>query len=212
MPSNLAKRDLRKIEKRKVLVKRTNKFLSDNFKWFIVAVVLLILSLGYFRTLKPKYDQAREMFDITNQRMEDDYRSKKRELQKITDLLSAYSKVTPAYAEKIDSIAPSSIDQIFTEINRIFIDNELLIKSLNINEVDVRDPKAAKISKKKNYLASGEIGKLRISTTAMGTDYEAFKRLLYSIENHLRLIDIDNLSFNPGGQSTDLVMSAYFKK
>lgn len=212
MPSKIQKENLKKIEKRKALVKKTNKFLSANFKWFVVMLSLSIIAFGYFKILKPKYELTRETLDRTNQDQQQDYYARKRELEKITNAVLTFSKVTPDYMEKIRSVAPSDISRIFTEINKIFVDNGLLINSLTINEIDARDPKIKKTSKEKDYFASGDIGKLNISTAVMGADYESFKRLLVSLENHLRLVDVQSLSFDPVNRVTSLSMVTYFNK
>lgn len=212
MPSIANKKDLKKIEKKKALIRKFNKFLKDNFKWLIIAAVLFIFASSYIYVLKPKYDKTKKTLEITNQQREDDYNSRKKDLEKITGLLLTYSKVGSAYKEKIASIAPKSIDQIFTEINQIISKNGLLVQSLTVSEVDVRDPKAKKKTVDKNYLASGDLGKIRVDISVKGVDYEAFKNLLRALENNLRLIDVEGLSFDPLAKTSSLMLSLYYTK
>lgn len=211
--SEREKRNQRRIERKKAFIKSVNKFLNNNFKWFIVLSAIFILVSGYFFLLKPKQDNVQKVVNIINQRREKDYQNKKRQLEKIRDLLLAYSKINSAYIEKIDSIAPPDIDGLFTEMNQLISRQGLFVQSLNINEVGSRDPKISK-SKGKNidYLTSGKIGRIKIGISVRGTDYESFKNLLYSLENNLRLIDVERVNFNPSSQSTELTLYTYYIK
>lgn len=212
MPPFSNKKKLKKIEKKKDMIRKINRFLNNNFKWLIVMSVLLVLTLSYFNVLKPLYEKTGKTLDITNQLREDSYNSKKKELKKITDLLLSYNKVGSSYREKMLAIAPPDIDRIFTEVNQVISGQGLLIQTLSIEELDVRDPKVKKKAGENNYLASGDLGKLKISVAIKGSDYEALKNLLYALENNLRLMDVESLSFDPKGNSVNLVIATYYAK
>ncbi|MBD3247667.1 hypothetical protein GF382_00055 [Candidatus Falkowbacteria bacterium] len=205
---------LKKIEAKKALIRNINRFLNNYFKWFVFIVVILILIIGYFKFIKPRYDQMKKTIDLINQQREDDYYAKKQELEKIKDLLLAYSRISPSYVEKIDLVAPPKIDELFTEINQLIMNNGLLVQAVNFSVVGDRTPgnKKEQATKEKDYFASGDIGQIRIGITVRGTDYESFKNLLHSLENNLRLIDVENLGFSPGTNATSLTMVTYYLK
>ncbi len=205
------KKEIRKLERRKALIKNVNEFLDNNFKWFIILVVVIILLSGYFFLLKPKRESSEKMLRVINQKREEDYYNKKEELKKIKDLLLVYSRISSSYIDKINSIAPPDIDDLFTEMNQLISNQGLFVQSLNINKVNIRDPKLAK-KNKNDQEYSEEIGGIKVSISVRGTDYEAFKNLLHSLENNLRLIDVERVDFDPKSQSTKLLLSTYYTK
>jgi len=210
---NEEEKRIKEQERKKAFLKNVNSFLNKNFKWFIVLVVIIIFTTGYFYLLKPKYEQTQKVLKIINQKKESDYQTKKKHLEKIKNLLLAYSKIRPAYIEKINSIAPTKNEELFTKINQLISNQGLLVQSLDIQRIGSREPqKNTNNKQKKDYLASGDLGAIKINVNVRGTDYESFKKLLYAIENNLRLIDVQKVSFNPEGQSSQLVLLTYYTK
>lgn len=200
------------LRQRKLLKKTINKVLSDYFNFFIAGIVVIVLASGYFLLLKPKYDQTLQVLNVINKQEEADFENKKKELQKIKDLLKSYNDIDDSYKKKILSIAPvrENKEEIFSEVNYLVSRNGLILQSVNLSEGGGYDISDNLPSGGENYLASGEIKKVNISLNVRGTDYEAFKNFLSAMENNLPLLDVVNLSFDPGGKTSNFLVDTYY--
>jgi len=200
------------MRQRQMLKKTLNKMLSDYFVFFIVGVVVVILSFGFFFLLKPKYDQTKQFISVINKQEEADFESKKNELQKIKDLLQAYKDIEENYKKKINSIVPyrENKEEIFSEINYLVTRNGLLLQSVNLSEGGGYDISDSLSLGGKDYLASGEMKKVTISFGVRGTDYEVFKNFLSAIENNLPILDVVSLSFDPNNKVSNFLIDTYY--
>lgn len=200
------------LRQRKLLKKTINKLLSDYFNIFIAIAVLLVFIFGYFFLLKPKYDQTVQVISVINKQDEADFENKKKELQKIKDILKSYNEVEDSYKKKILSIAPvrENKEEIFSEINYLVSRNGLILQSVSLSEGGGYDISDSISSGGENYLASGEIKKVTISLRVGGTDYEAFKNFLSAMENNLPLLDVVNLSIDPGNKISNFLVDTYY--
>jgi len=200
------------MRQRQMLKKTLNKMLSDYFVFFIVGVVVVILSFGFFFLLKPKYDQTKQLISVINKQEEADFESKKNELQKIKDLLQAYKDIEENYKKKIKSIVPyrENKEEIFSEINYLVTRNGLLLQSVNLSEGGGYDISDSLSLGGKDYLASGEMKKVTISFGVRGTDYEVFKNFLSAIENNLPILDVVSLSFDPNNKVSNFLIDTYY--
>lgn len=201
-------------ELKKIWTKKFNLFLSNYFNWFIFLIVVLILVLGFFYLLKPKYEQTVQYVNIINQQGALDFEAKKAELAKIKELLSTYQNLDKASIDKMNYITPviQNKEELFTEINYLVAKSQLTLQSVSLAEAgSYQDRGIFKAAASKNNLA-GKIEVVSINLSVLGTDYGAFKNFLSVLENNLRLMDVVNLSFNPSGQSTNLTLNVYYLK
>ncbi len=200
------------LRQRKMLTRVVNKFLSDYFGFIVAGLVILILAIGFFMLLKPKYDQMMQVIGTINKQEESDFENKKRELQKINNLLKSYGDIDEAYKNKIYSILPvrENKEEIFSEINYLVSRNGLILENVNLTEGGGYDISDSLPAGGENYLASGEIKRVSISMRVRGTDYESFKNFLSAIENNLPVLDVVNLSFDPGSKSANFMLMTYY--
>jgi Tfp pilus assembly protein PilO len=201
------------LRQKKMLKKTINKVLSDYFGFLIAGVVVVILAFGFFFLLKPKYDQTMQIISVINKQEEADFENKKRELQKIKDLLKSYNDIDENYRKKVFSIIPEreNKEEIFSEVNYLVSRNGLILQSVALSEggggYDISDGVSGG---GEDYLASGEIKKVTISFSIRGTDYESFKNFISAIESNLPILDIVNLNFDPGNNASSYLIDTYY--
>jgi hypothetical protein len=202
----------RGLRQRKMLTKSVNKFLSDYFGFLIAGVVFLILAAGFFMLIKPKYDQTVQVIGVINKQEETDFENKKRELQKIKDLLKSYNDIDQNYKNKISSIIPirENKEEIFSEVNYLVSRNGLILESVNLGEGGGYDISDSLPGGGEDYLASGEVKRISINLRVRGTDYEAYKNFLSAMENNLPILDVVNLSFDPGNKVSNFLIMTYY--
>lgn len=196
MRRNNQNRENLKIEKKKLFKKKLNIFLNNNFKWFMMFVVLLIFVLGYFFILKPKYEETLKLTQVITRRDELDIDKKQQDLESIKDFLLSYSKIEKKYMDKVQKILPSKYNQeeLFTEFNHIVSKNELLLKNISISGIT----------------DLGKLKQISVRLEVSGVDYRAFKNLLHSLETNLKLIDVVNVNFNPTARTSAILINTYY--
>lgn len=190
-------------ERRKIIKKEVNRFLNNNFKWFIVLVIIAILVSGFFFLLKPKYKETLKLVKIISEQEGLDLEAKQKELKEIKDFLQTYSEVERKYIEKVNSIVPSrqNEEEFFTDFNHIVSKSGLTLQSIEI---------AGTGGSGKDGGTGNKLTNVSIQLRVGGIDYQSFKNFLSVLENNLQLIDVDRLTFSPGGGSIDMVISTYY--
>ena len=133
------------------------------------------------------------------QKIENEYLALKRFLTQLNELSGIYNKISAKDMAKVDRLLPDKIgiEDLMREMEVIVLQNGLFLTSLQVNEAGEH---------------SEGIGSVDITMNIVGTDYNGFKNLLYTIESNLRILDIVNLSFSPSSKSTTLNLIAYYQK
>ncbi len=211
------------------LVKRINDFLLNYFNWVVLIIVLTILVVGLSIIIEPKYELVIRDVEIVKRDKEGEYLIQQLYLGKLNELKDAYQNINPEDKRKIDIVLPEKveIEEFFSKMEALILKNGLILTSLQIDsgELELKDNKVASKSKsnKDNKKSSEdnkaetidlsqEIGKIKIILSIIGTDYDGLKSLLQTIESNLRLMDIENISWSPDSNSTNLQLVTYYMK
>jgi len=214
---------------RNQLMKRINDLLLNYFNWVILIIVLTILVVGFLIIIKPKYELVVRDVELVRRDKEGEYLIQQSYLNKLNDLQYIYQSIKSEDKRKIDIILPEKVEveKFFSRMETMVLKKGLILTSLQIDseELGSRDNKVASKSKNKedNKKASGddkaeaidlsqEVGKIKITMNIIGTDYDGLKNLLHTIESNLRLMDIENISWSPDGNSTSLELVTYYMK
>ncbi len=226
----------KKIRQSNQLVKRINDFLLNYFNWVILIIAVTILVAGFSMIIKPKYELVIRDVEIVRRDKEGEYLIQKSYLDKLNELKNAYQNVRPEDKRKINNVLPEKveIEEFFSNMETLILRNGLILTSLRINSADLELEENKAISKNKEDTSSSaqgqkniykieeakaetndlseEIGKIQIAMSIIGTDYDGLKTLLQAIESNLRLMDIENISWSPDGNSTNLQLVTYYMK
>lgn len=209
-----------KIEAEKTLSKK--KALALFMRYFKIlppVLIMIILILGYFILIKPKYNKVRNEIETAIRQKEDNYQTYENYFNKLNDLKRVYNKVDANNLQKINHLLPSEpeVEEILVQLESIVLRNGLLLSSV---ELDWEKAEPQKESRKSAALRQNseegempqEIGRIRATLEVAGTDYTALKNLLKTLENNLRLIDVEGIEFFPGSDTVTLTMSSYYLK
>jgi len=203
---------------------KINALLIRYFKWLVLALAIIILAMGYFLLIQPKYRQAIKNVELVSQEKELKYLAQQKYLNQLNELKAAYQNITTEDRDKIEAVLPNQAktEELFAEIEAIVSKNGLILTSLQI------EPEANK-STAQNRRTTGSarrntgnkteienlpegIGKVKIVMNLLGTDYGSLKNIIKTIENNLRLMDIVTLDFSPAENQTSLELFAYYMK
>jgi hypothetical protein len=203
-----------KTESNKLFTKQFNKFLSDYYNWIVGCTVILVLIAGFFSLLLPKYQQTVDYLSATNQQNVLDYSSKQAELNKVQQLIASYNAIDKKYIDKVNSIAPAvqNKEELFSQVNYLVSVNQLSLNSISLSISDgYANDNLLPITPAEQPISDG-LQTVAIDISVSGTNYESFKNFLSSIENNLRLMDVQSVIFDPNGQTTNLIINTYYSK
>ncbi len=200
----------------KVTQKFILKFISRYFNFIVLLMALLILASGYFFILKPKFEAIKKDIKEVNAAKEEEKRSRSLELSRLNAYIRDYNSISTADKEKIYKLLPRFIqpEELMAEIEQLIIRRGLILTSIQIGGLNrdssIKKNRAKKpASKLKN---ESQVKSVEIKVSILGIDYEGLKGLLRALENNLRLMDVTNLSFSPGGESAEMTIVVYYKK
>lgn len=187
---------------------KENNFTSLIAKYFGVFTILCflaILALGLFLFILPKYNNILLEIASKSSQANMDYRLEKaRELDELKNLLFQYEKIKKADVDKVNKLLPSNVseEKILSRIEAIVVNNGFSLKSIGV----IMDDSAVEGD------ASGEIGKMKVSVSIGGVNYQGLKRILSVFENDISMFDVDSLSFSPESSGLELVAHTYYLK
>jgi hypothetical protein len=204
------------------LKQKVNSFLIKYFNLLAIALAAIILIVGFFLLIKPKYNKISQEIRLSNENSENKYNAAFAYLTQLNKLKAEYEKISPEGIKKIEIMLPSEkfYEEQFVQLESIVLKNGLLLTSLQISPeglISGKESAAAKAKNsqpEKNKAAEAglpeEVTKIKIAMNVAGVDYLSLKNLLYVLENNLQLIDITNLSFSPDQKSATLEMYTYY--
>jgi hypothetical protein len=193
-------------------------FLNHYFNVIIFVVFLAIIISGLFIFVKPKYESVRSSISKTKETETAEYLKQSVRLEELKKIKENYDKISQKDIKKLDLMVPSVLDkeELLVQLEKIILQNGLLFSNLAVKEagggsqtadksVLIEEPAPAGDSS-----SSGEIKSLNISLPLTGVSYEGLKNILKVFQNNLRLMDINSISYNPGGQTINLEITTYY--
>jgi len=198
--------------------------LSRHFVWLVIFLAFLVIAFGFIFFLKPEYDKIiavagggkKEVEEQKNELME-----RKRYLKDLNESLAVYEKISPKDIEKINLLLPEKelAESLFTRLDNLVARNGLILTSMKINQDSAtqgpapgRAQSTDKESDQSEQVLPSGIGVISVDLSIAGCNYEAIKNLLRALENNLRIMDVDKLSFSSGGDSLNLSIRTYYLK
>ncbi len=190
-------------DKIKQIKNQINIFFNFYFKIILVLIVSLFLFAGYLFIVLPKYKQISFDIEAGGRKENLEYLNRQKYYNQLKKLQAEYLKINVSDINKVNIMLPDKkdIESLLPEIEGIILKNGLLLTSIQVENMGGA-PTDKGISQ--------EIKKIKININVVGTDYVGFKNLLKAIENNLRLMDINNLSFDPTGNTTSLDITTYY--
>lgn len=203
-------------ENREETKKKLTVFIAKNFLLVIILSAFLILALGFFIIIKPKYDRVNKEYEEVEE-LKVNYRIFYDNFNDTKDLLSIYNDLSSEDIEKVNKIIPSKDlpENLITELNSLINRNGLLMTSINIISDEDEDSVKKTSKKSKNEAVNtlpAQIGTIKVSTNILGVDYNSFKNLVVVLENNLRIFDVESIGFSPEAGACSLEFYTYYLK
>lgn len=191
-------------------------------------IFVLVIVAGYLIFIQPKFasiqDQQKTMLGQQSGELKG-LEQYSKELQELQLTLDSYKKTQAQNLEKLSQVLPTgaAVPNLVAQLEAVTQASGFNIASFNVAEGLVEK------SSKSEESISGEALKrqketvnlpqlneaihvLNISLVVSGGDYLEFKKLLNNLEKHIRLLDINSISFSSegGGTTYNLSLRAYY--
>jgi hypothetical protein len=202
---------------------KLNLAIFKYFSWLNVILAIVMIGAGFAYVLKPKYRMISGETEIKLAEYRDRLEARDKYLNNLIDLDRTYQEISPEDREKINGILPGSADagELMRQLELIVKSNGGSLSLLNIvyNRPKPKTPRAAQYNNKKNAedpflerkLPEGA-EKFQVELTIEGLNYQSMKKLLASFENSVRLMDVEEVSFESAGAKMTVMLSAYYLK
>lgn len=179
--------------------------IANNHKWFAIGALIVVIGVGYLIVLSPKIQELREVGIEGQKDREATLSTLKDELSQLQSAKEQFDMITSEELELITLALPTekNIPNLFVEIPLFLETKNLTMTSLDISEVDL-------------LFNQGEqprttIHRVDITVGVDGLEsYLLFKDFLASVEDNLRLLDINSITYVPGSSSYTFIFSTYY--
>ncbi len=207
-----------KENKNEYIKQKINFFLVNYFHWLKISLFLIILLLGAFLIIKPKYVKAIKGIEQLKEQNQAKYDILQEHLNQLNKINESYKKISSDNIEKINNMLLSEqhYEDLFPQMEAIIKKRGLFLQSIDINSGE-EDESQKKRASKANKDADGAaiklpagIIKVSINMSIVGVDYVNLKGLLNDFENNIQLLDIVNLNFALSDQSASFMVNTYY--
>lgn len=188
---------------------------------FGIAAAVLILIVAYLAILGPLVQRIRDrgLFDLTTSR--ETLASRKQYVAKLQSLEQRYRGIAPQDIVSLDRILPTEpgIPELYVVMDDLFADAGFTLRSISftfagsdLGAQSGRTITAEGVRSAETVRALPEgIRVLKISAIASGTPgYDAFKRLIRTVEHSERLLNLTDFTFKPESGEYTLTLETFY--
>ncbi|MFA5359874.1 MAG: hypothetical protein WC349_02870 [Patescibacteria group bacterium] len=207
-------------DKMKLVKARTNLFLMDYFNFIIFALAVVIMSIGLFIFVYPKYQQIHKENEEIQNNLQVEYEAKFNYLSSIRDLKEIYQLISDKDKSKINSMLPTNRDTsvIIAEIESIATKNGVILNSIQTSTQETSsktntrsETKSDKASLAGIFNQSPQgVGSIKIEVKLSSVNYQVLKNIIKTFENNLRIFDIATVNFNVNKKEAIFTIYSYY--
>lgn len=205
-----------------LLKQRINNFLIIYFNYLTLALAFIILIVGLFIFIYPRYQQITKSDETAKKNLQTEFETQSSYLSAIRDLKSSYQLISGADIKKIEEMVPvgSEAVNLIPEIESMALRNGVVLNSIKVEPADPASQAKLRVS-----VDSGEkqeppagifeqlpagVGLAKIEINLSSVNYPIFKNLLKTFENNLRLLDVAEVNYNVQENRAVFVIYAYY--
>ena len=204
-------------KKNKEMQNKINLFLLKYFGFIVVLAVVLLLYASYFYIIKAKQDNIKNNVEAANENKENHKAMLGKKLEKLQEYHLAYESVSETEKQKISIMIPEKADKffLFTNMEAFILRQGLILDSIEIYESQTaNNSRSRRVETDVGTAAPvSDIDELKIDLSISGvSDYEHFKKVLFTFEKKLQILDINELNFDMEAGALNLTVTSYYLK
>jgi len=185
-----------------------NLFLNNYFNLILVFVLALVLLGAYLAFIKPKYQETKLLIQNNLEQQQRLYTEQVKKLNSLKVISDLYEKIPIADLDKFNEVLPDDYvkEALFGELEEIITQNGFVVNSISLSDSGLS------IENEEEANSKEKVGSLSISLSLSAINYNNLKNLLRLLESNLRLFDVTEINFDPGGNGVELILSTYYYK
>jgi len=185
-----------------------NLFLNNYFNLILVFVLALILLGAYLAFIKPKYQETKLLIQNNLEQQQRLYAEQVKKLNNLRVVSDLYEKIPVSDLDKFNEVLPDDYvkEALFGELEEIITQNGFVVNSISLSDSGLS------IENEEEANSKEKVGSLSISLSLSAINYNNLKNLLRLLESNLRLFDVTEINFDPGGNGVELILSTYYYK
>ena len=204
-------------KKNKEMQNKINLFLLKYFGFIVALAVVLLLYIGYFYIIKAKQDSIKNNIEAVNENKENNKAMLGKKLEKLQEYRLAYESVSETEKQRISIMIPEKIKKnfLFTNMEAFILRQGLILDSIEIYESQTaNNSRSRRVETDVGTAAPvSDIDELKIDLSISGvSDYEHFKKVLFTFEKKLQILDINELNFDMEAGALNLTVTSYYLK
>ncbi len=190
-------------------------FISTHFKWVVVAVAVFWLILGYVLILHNKIFSEQESVGKMQMQLEEQIAQKRKQLEKLDKLFKEYQSLDRNHFYKLARILPKEAEGplVFAQLDALARANESVLMSVQVSEISEQNLNNLKLQEGITFPPGVKL--VSVEASLLGKSgregYGFYKKLLESVENNLRLFDLENITFSPDSSMINLSGVVYYQ-
>jgi len=181
-----------------------------------LGIFILLVLLGFFFLLFPKYNAIVDKRELLNDNKAKELSVKQAYLEKLDQYRAEYEAISQANRTKIENmlLAEEDIEDTFIKMEEWLDGQGLIIESIRLTKTDGKQAVGSRRAStdKVETALSDEIGILKMDISLSGLDYQGVKQLVRSLESDLDILDIESLSFSLNDAGANLSIKTYYLK
>lgn len=195
-------------------------FFQRHFYYIVSFEALVVLVMGYGFLVRPKLDawqNSKEQMNIIQDQNQTSMADYNQQITQLQSMIDAYSSLSSSDVNAINKMLPDNkdVEALFVQIDKIIKSNGLLLSNITINDSgkQAQSTKNSRLNiteKAENEPVSQTLQTMNISMNVVGVSYGSLKNLLAGLENNLRILDVQDIKYNPKGGSVQLNIIAYY--
>jgi len=198
------------MEPTKITIEKTGQIKGKKSPWLgliqrygkliIYAEIVLIISLGFFIFVVPKWREVTSDTEGGLSYWQEERDKLQAALVDAQKLVKVYNSLDKSERAKLMKILPSEADmpRLMDQLESLFASEEIFLTSLGFNPLD-------------DDLVSGKIKTLEVEISfSPPQDYYQFKRIMEKLEANIRLLNIKSFRYSPDATDITVMADVYF--
>lgn len=164
-------------------------------------LVIILLVAGYLIVLGPKWRVNEDQPEFSLTRVQQELDNQQAKLQQLENLIKEYKSLPAAHFTKVAEFLPADNDApiLFTHLDAIAKVNDSALLNVAVAEVSDRELIEQRVREGLNLPNNIKVVNLTADFLVPpgSGGYPFFEDLITSVENNLRLLDIEYINFSP---------------
>jgi hypothetical protein len=171
-------------------------FLVKNFDYFILIFVFFFIYFAYSYYFKGILIEIKKVESQKMNLEKEIYDEQENYLKRLYEVKDSLNEISPDDINKVGLILPEEDQkkELFHYLDKLIKENQMNLQFIKFSNLEYKKYNNKDLIDQEDI--SSEVSRLKIDMRISGVTYDRLKLLLNSIENNLRLMDVEFFNFS----------------